>query len=40
MVRFQFPPRLKFSRVPMAHIECCIVWMPQHTLSIEFRHKT
>lgn len=40
LVHFQFPPRLKFSREAMAHIERCIGWMPDYTLSIEFRHRS
>ncbi|GAA4337913.1 DUF72 domain-containing protein [Variovorax defluvii] len=40
LVHFQFPPRLKYSPEAMAHIERCMAWLPQHTLSIEFRHKS
>lgn len=40
LVHFQFPPRLKYSQQAMAHIERCIGWMPNCTLSIEFRHSS
>lgn len=40
LVHFQFPPRLKYSQEAMAHIERCIKWMPDATLSIEFRHRS
>ncbi|MBO9514002.1 MAG: DUF72 domain-containing protein [Variovorax sp.] len=40
LVHFQFPPRLRFSQEAMAHIERCLAWMPRHTLSIEFRHRS
>src|SRR5215469_3565994 len=40
LVHFQFPPRLKYSHEAMAHIERCIGWMPDCTLSIEFRHRS
>lgn len=40
MVHFQFPPAVRYSKEAMTHIEKCVAWLPQHTLSIEFRHRS
>ena len=40
LVHFQFPPAVRYSKEAMAHIEKCLAWLPQHTFSIEFRHKS
>ena len=40
LVHFQFPPRLRCSKEALVQVEQCAARMPQHTLSIEFRHKS
>jgi uncharacterized protein YecE (DUF72 family) len=40
MIHFQFPPAVRCSSEAMVHIEKCQEWLPRHTLSIEFRHRS
>ncbi|TWT13089.1 DUF72 domain-containing protein [Reyranella sp. CPCC 100927] len=40
LVHFQFPPTVQYGNEAMARVEACRAQLPQHTLSIEFRHKS
>lgn len=40
LVHFQFPPTVQYGSEAMARVEECQAWLPQHTLSIEFRHRS
>ena len=40
LVHFQFPPSVQYGNEAMAQVEACRSRLPQHTLSIEFRHKS
>jgi uncharacterized protein YecE (DUF72 family) len=40
LVHFQFPPSVRYGNEAMARVEECWSRLPQHTLSIEFRHRS
>jgi len=40
LVHFQFPPAVQYGNEAMAQVEACQAALPQHTLSIEFRHRS
>ncbi len=40
LVHFQFPPTVQYGNEAMARVEACRAQLPDHTLSIEFRHKS
>lgn len=40
LVHFQFAPWVVCNPAGIAHVHDCVAHMPQHTLSVEFRHKS